>query len=456
MTGLFSHREGGSHRPTVVGCIGILGRLGSVLSLRCTAVRLIAASMLSMGLALSLHGQEPPGSLDAGAKRLVDELIDELNSNGFQRREAAAERLVEMGRVVLPHLNRRQRRGLEPEQANRLRGVITALERGGLERRIESFLDGQSTDLDNWGLFEEWFGDTPRSRELFVELVRDYPELVLSLDGDAAQIDSGLQATVARISRNRVGVMGEVRRSDLIALLLPTASKDYRTDVLVELYLLSWFHRSVGRELRNDREWSEPFLRLVSKWIEKTSLGNRSRALHRALDWRLDVAYELAVKTLPQNPDPELTARCLQCIARQGSAKDQADAAKFLGDERRLVTVRSMSGTLLTIEVGDVAAATIAYLNNVKVTEVGFAEPIEHPTFGIIYEQIRFPSTEERSDPGDFETLRKQRDAIRATVRKRFNIAPLEPKTEPEDSTEPKAGSNAPGVDSTEDETAKP
>ncbi|MEO1526276.1 MAG: hypothetical protein AAFX06_12625 [Planctomycetota bacterium] len=382
----------------------------------------VAALALILVPRRSLCGQTPP--LDKETQQRVDELIDDLNGDGFDKRESAAESLVDMGRSVLPHLNKRRRRGLQPEQASRLKMVIAALEQSGLERRIESFLNGQPADLDNWEIFEDWFKDTPRSRELFVELVRRYPEMVLSLDGDAAKLDSGFRATIRRMNAQRVGTSSELTRADLLALLVPTASENFQTDVLVELQLLAWFHRSVGRELRNDRDWGEPFLRLVTQWMGKTSLGNRSRVLHRALDWQLDTARPLALETLQESPDPELTARCLQSIARQGTKKDLELVANYLDDERRLVTVRSMSGTLLSIEVGDVAAASIAYLNSVPVVKLGFAEPIEHPTFGIVYEQIRFPIV---AGADEFETVRKQREEIRAAARKQLQPETTKP-----------------------------
>ncbi|MEL6109372.1 MAG: hypothetical protein AAFU85_25475 [Planctomycetota bacterium] len=415
MTGPSSHRDFVWPRP-------LAATLGSV------------SVVLLLFLPPTLCAQETPDTQrESDLAATVDELIDALNSNRFQKRENAAEELVELGRGVLPILQKRQRRGLKPEQATRLNMIISALEQSGLESRIEAFLDGQPADLDNWDSFEKWFQDSPRSRELFVELLRNYPRIVLKLDGDAMQIDDALRATIEQMSRERVGGAREVTRADLLALLLPAASAEYRADVLVEMYLLSWFHRSVGRELRNDRQWGEPFLRLVAEWMRKTSLGNRSRVLHRALDWQMDLAKPLAIQTLNQNPDPELTARCLQCLARQGVPKDALIVARYLDDDRSLVTVRSMSGSLLSIEVGDVAAASIGFLKSVPVVDLGFAEPIEHPTFGIVYEQIRFPTVTDVTDP---KTLEQQRQAVRDAARERLEPRNSKPtNSKPDEST---------------------
>ena len=73
----------------------------------------------------------------------------------------------------------------------------------------------------------------------------------------------------------------------------------------------------------------------------------------------------------------------------------------------------------------------------------GFAEPIEHPTYGIVYEQIRFPVVTDVADP---KALEQQRKAVRDAAREQLQPRDSKPATvKPGDSSgERKAGETKP------------
>jgi hypothetical protein len=81
----------------------------------------------------------------------------------------------------------------------------------------------------------------------------------------------------------------------------------------------------------------------------------------------------------------------MQTISRQGTREHAVLLAAYINDPTVVFQKRYLGVRGGEVQVGDVAAASIALLNSVPVTEIGFAEPAEHPIFGIIYEELVVP-----------------------------------------------------------------
>ena len=138
----------------------------------------------------------------------------------------------------------------------------------------------------------------------------------------------------------------------------------------------------------------------------------------------MDIGLSLALETLTRNPDPILLCRCMQTIARQGSREHILLLSGYISDPTIVFRRRYRGIGGGEVQVGDVAAAAIAFLSSVPVTEIGFAEPAEHETFGIIYEELVVPQKpltgEEKADEDQTDGAQGERE--------RMNQAPFGPR----------------------------
>lgn len=367
------------------------------------------------GVGVATFAQQPPvarsitvtppiegGSVagqDTDSESSVRRWIDDLRSDSFAVRETASEKLFQTGYVALEPLREARKKSQDAEQLERLSQIISTLAEQSLELRIKRFLRGGESDLENWDEVETWFGDSPRVRELYIDLYREHPYVVECLDGTAQERSLALSMVRRRVlDRSTVNASGP-RRTDLIAMLLVMTQPDYNADTLYDRIVVSLLQVHSAYEFRSDPIFGDAFGRMVSQWMSESDLSLRVEVLHLALDWKMEVALPLALKSLDQNPDPELICRCMQAIARQGQKKHAARLAEYLDDSTVVYRPQYLGGHGGDVQIGDVAAAAIARLFDMSVTEIGFARPAEHEVLGIFYEELSIPANKPGEKP---------------------------------------------------------
>lgn len=191
-----------------------------------------------------------------------------------------------------------------------------------------------------------------------------------------------------------VGPREAPQQIDLLALLLPMNDPNFAAEPQYDFIVVQLLQRYPFNEFRTDQVFGKPFMRMVTQWMAGSDLGVREDVLRLALLWKMDIGLSLALKTLDQNPRPIVLCRCMQVIARQGNAKHRLLLSRFLNDSTVVYRKRYVNGQGNDVQVGDLAAASIAFLSSVPVTKIGFSEPAEHDLFGIIFEELVVPMKE--------------------------------------------------------------
>ena len=199
-------------------------------------------------------------------------------------------------------------------------------------------------------------------------------------------------------------------RLDLIALLLPMMDPNFDAEAHYDSLVVSRLQLYPANEFRTDQVFGKPIMRMITQWMSDCDMSVRSQVLPLALQWKLKIGLPLALKTLKEDPNPVLRCRCMQAIARQGTREDAVLLSRYLNDST-IVFRKPYPGMLATeVQVGDVAAASIAYLSSVPVTEIGFVEPAEHDIFGIIFEELIVPLKELPEKDGDEKEKEKEKE----------------------------------------------
>ncbi|TWU34561.1 hypothetical protein Q31b_55150 [Novipirellula aureliae] len=334
--------------------------------------------------------------------------INQLGADEFAQREYAAGQLIELGVSVLPPLQDAAERTTDPEVRLRSRQLILQLTSGDLQQRTDSFLAGDEVPFEGWGVMQSVMGDSYGVRKLFVELLMSHADVVKSLDGSARDRAIAMQSAVGRIRVRKYEKMQMPTRSDILAMLLPGQDSNVPISEADESLMLSMLRQATGNELHRDLQLGGPVDALVGNWINRSSLANRDETIFFALSWDLESVVPLAIRTLDEATTADQISMAMQAIAQHGTRQDGKHVAKFLDDTRIVAARRSATGEKLETQLGDVAMATIAMANGMKLSEVGFAKAEQHPLQAFILEEIGFPS----DDPSKRQATRKRIDAI--------------------------------------------
>ncbi len=238
-------------------------------------------------------------------------------------------------------------------------------------------------------------GDSPKVRELFVEMLKSHPELTASLEGTARDRAMALEKVVASVEHKMYVDLQHPTAADIIALLLPASDMNVPLDGTFEDALISVLQKRAASELHRDVQLSGPFKALLHRWIPRGSMKNREEILFYGLMWDIRSTRTLALQTLLEAEQAETLVLAFQAIARFGNEQDSRALAKFLDDKRVAAEVGSSDGQRLRTELGDVAMATIARLHDVPLSKIGFQKDSINEKFGFSPEDLGFPMDDE-------------------------------------------------------------
>lgn len=316
--------------------------------------------------------------------------IEKLGSPRFAVRERAADELLMIGSAALPALRSCQQRTSDAEVLIRIEKLVERLSNGDFESRVKRFLAGDDSEMKNWAVIRILFGETIRVRELYVDLLREYPVVIESLIGNADQLTQVTKIVNARLDQKRIGIRAMPSQTDLVAALLPASDPKVRLTPEYESRLLAMINVHTANELRRDHFLGGSFTRLVAAWMRRSDPRLRQEVLRLAMRWDMTTALDLAKKSLQPNADPELLATCFQVISRFGDNGDAFSLVPYLDDKRTLLQPLYQRDADLVC-VGDAAIAAIGVIHRVPLVDLGFEQPAEQRTFGFLFDKLSFP-----------------------------------------------------------------
>ena len=350
----------------------------------------------------------------------IELCIESLGAGEFAERERVAMELLEIGPKVLPLLRKAAEISDDPEVRFRVVEIATQLTQGDMQARIDDFLDGEDVGFTGWPTVESILGDSPGVRQLFVDLLEEYPDLPESLERATRDRALELEKAIAKVQRRLLVERKMPTSADAFALLLPSADPMVPTNKGLEDLLLSILQRETATKIRKDAQLSGPFEMLLSHWIPRSSLSSREEVLLMGMDWDLSRAtLGLAMQTLQEATNTETLAIALQAIAKFGDPRKTEFIQPMLDDPRKVVDGGFSDDGALETQLGDVAMATIARLNNVNLETIGFTGAKQHPAFEFVLTEIGFPKKNEEKRAA----VRKEIEKI-LEARKQRNTPP--------------------------------
>ncbi|WP_231615919.1 hypothetical protein [Novipirellula artificiosorum] len=339
----------------------------------------------------------------------VRQWIEQLGADEFAVRERAASQLVEVGLPVLPLLREAFAETRDPEKRLRAEQLMRQLKAGDLQIKIDRFLAGNEVSFQGWEQTQGVMGDSLGVRQLFVELMVAHPEVAMSLAGTPRDQYVAMEVAVGRVETRMHEQLKAPTRADAIALLLPARDPKVPVSEAVEGLMLTVLNQAAANMLHKDVQVGGPFDEVVADWINRSSVNNRAEVLFFAQEWRLARVLPLARQTLSEASAVQSLGIAMQYIAVFGSPQDGELVAPFLEDSRVLSEQGGYGVDPVETHLQDVAMATIAMLNKVKLDAIGFEGATPHPLRGFVFEEIGFAASKSL-----------KRNEIRQRVKKRL------------------------------------
>ncbi len=334
---------------------------------------------------------ETPTVSDADAAAV--ELVSQLGAATFAQREKATGEILRIGMPMVPYLRAAMEQGGDAELMLRASTTLARLTSGNFEARVTAFLAGKDFggDFEGWLTVQATLGDSPAIRELFVQILRIHPELVASLDGSTRDRNVALDQAATKIQTNMFQRHQFPTLADGVALLLPLVDPGVAISGGYEATLVSVMQKHM-ETIRRDALLRIPVSGLMNQWVKRSRIENRSDVLYYSMQWDLDAASTLGVRTLGETSDVETLQTAMQAISRFGTKADAESLAKFIEDKRPANTRApiTVDGEPLDVTLGDVALASIAVIYHVPLQEIGMTQGELHPKVGFIIDNAGF------------------------------------------------------------------
>lgn len=275
---------------------------------------------------------------DSTAARIA-QLIEQLGASQFAQREAASSELLKIGIPAIAHL--RSVTSDDDEMRYRSQVIAQELEDVRFAELAKSFLldsdPTQSYGLPTWDEFSLIAGTSRTSKLLFLDMLREQPELVAKVaeaSRSAASMEDLRTATIERaasLAEQRLRLTPP-EIGDLIAILFATSHLEGTAPIEVsQLLEMSAFALPVTTHM-NRRGYGTTLRRLYDQWLPKTHDAIALKAMEIALRYDLRSGAVVARKQLSPNLDVVTRGYAIYCITRFGDRSDIPSMLALIDD----------------------------------------------------------------------------------------------------------------------------
>ncbi len=286
-------------------------------------------------------GGRPPESATAESDAPADAAkiqgwVEQLGAASFQERERATAALLRVGVAAVPILRAVEKQDLE--RWTRARQIAEKIEREQFEQLSKSFLldaDPQNSyGLPIWSLYAERVGTSRTAKLLFLEMLRQEPELVERIGAvwraqrqnlDSEPLVDALQGFLALRAAEiwqdrmhmRVPEMGQ-----FVALLLGVSMLPDKAPAEVNALMEASINMVPFSSYLNRRGYTDAVRRLLALWIPKSQASQSEIVLSIALRYDLATGVDVARQNLGPSLDARVRQLAILNLVRFGGSAD--------------------------------------------------------------------------------------------------------------------------------------
>lgn len=323
----------------------------------------------------------------------VPELIAELGSASYERRERAMRLLSDFGPSAFDDV-------LEATSSERLE-VSRRASRVLRDGFLRGWFPQPSENEQSWQRLKELLEDAPRTRRLFLEMQTAAPDLLTLAETNPERCPAYVAEFLKLDFRAHPFAAGALKAA-IFAVCCDDRDPDVKTSVQVAVYL----HTKERLLSRTDTD----VRRLLGPWVARVS--RRADAGKRYAFFRVVNYFQLGecsnlvrrVAVTKRGGGNTYQAQAMYFLSKFGGPEDVALLEKGIGDNASLGVIRGKDGSDRQCKLGDVALAACILLTGQDLTqydlEVASADAVglnEYRQYGFRTEEARQAAREKWS-----------------------------------------------------------
>ena len=369
----------------------------------------------------SLYGQ----TSDTPVQQHIAQWVGQLGATDFDSREQATAELLSQGEVALPSL-RAVPNSAPYEVRHRARLLQQQIEDDKFRTLSRSFLldldGGKSYGLPGWDRYRQLVGSTRTCKLLFLDMIRQQPEVAQLIELASAENASPAAASsLAKLAsmeatrlRDELFLLREPKIGDSVAMLMVAATLSSQTPVEISDIISISERRSFEGNIHKEG-YRNCLRKLLGAWLPKTHVAMSPAAMDCALNYDLVEGSEIARRCLTANFDYDTRKLAFYCLARFGNETDVERIAPFLEDRAVVDQIaigapmgevhesntpppfapaEPVSGNNLVVRINDLALVTSILLLGENPQQI-FPRYEEHDKLGFFIHSLASPADAE-------------------------------------------------------------
>ena len=360
----------------------------------------LAIFSLSLVAGLVLGDREPAIAEEPTVNSTPKQLIADLGAAQYEVRERAESQILTRGEEMLPEL---RQASLSPDPEVRMRAG-TLLKRLTATLRLESFQRFLKNDPDvslpGWDRFREQHGDTQDVRKLYVKMLEQEWDLIVTLETDPRMVDYLFYQRATRLRQRLYGTSQEPIRLGSAAAMLHAASLEdvpinppsmeqikfllAAPDLSMSLQdigsappVLSVFDHWLQTNLKIDRFSSEMRFVVLATCLRENIKSGVTIAKRLLEDRTVPLSFRGTGQHSPVNLDQQMIYALL-AIAKLGSKEDINYVEMYFQDDSRLSNYLT-PGDPFETQLRDVALVAAIHLSGENPKDFGFSRIMGDP-----------------------------------------------------------------------------
>ena len=319
-------------------------------------------------------------------------LVEQLGDTEFSKRERATEHLLERGLAAKPALLDGMK---HPDLEIRMRShqILARAMQGDFERRMAAFIadvdDTQEHDLPGWQRFRDSVGGDPKSRKLFVEMLKHEAGLLETFETHPEQLGEVLSQRVRHLqsqSFNNFRAANNIHPASIATILFLGSEKSAESNSVLKSVMYSLLNHSTVKQVVRSGSHARQLMALLESWITHTEDASQPYyGLMLALNYDLkDTGLRLGRRYLKQK---NVSSMVLQygaiSVGRFGSEADVDALESHLTNKTVCHTWSNprLKKELIRIQIRDIVLAMLVQITNQNHKQYGFDLLEENPVY---------------------------------------------------------------------------
>jgi hypothetical protein len=334
----------------------------------------------------------------------VQRWIRQLGADGFPERQAAHQHLLQQGPQVLPRLREAAGQG-DPEVRARAAKLVDRLREAEFEALLQELLSTPSAAppgrLPAYRRFAAITGDTRAARELYRDMLRSVPDLLLLLDRNDPRLTLEVQAFLQIFNpspyQQQLPEEGlAFPTAQVASIVLLAVEYEPLDQAVIATRLRDWLSTSGVAEFYAGDDDS-PWRQLLSAWVQSTHTGTRSQRMLLARDMGLPAGVLPARETLADERSSLADKQdALLLIARFGGVENVPDLEPLLRDATELSGHTHRTQVVRQTKLQDLALIGLIELTDQDPNDYKFTPLQENSQTVYAAQSIGFESEEAR------------------------------------------------------------